>query len=264
MPGWQMASSVFASPTDARFFAFNLTEHTFEWWRKNDSYSDTMDEDEVIIKDIADISNLLEFVYLNCEKLRDKDDLAKAFAKLFNSDPVANPPPKKKRKKDENTPHLINVAALKKKLDAMHPKPQFNAMNFIDQSMSVPSAKVMYSKWEAAGGKALPYDTTVKVKLGKIPKTSWGVKAEMTEWEAKSAKMHEEMAAELQKEIDEEILAKLMATYQTHLHEEAKQKSWFAYDKATKGKSWGGWANGMYDHVVVKSPPYNVVDSMDY
>ena len=98
MPGWQVMSSVHQSSTDSRFFAFNLTEHTFEWWRTNDTFSDTMDEDEVPIKDLADISHLLEFVWINCEKLREKEDLAKAFAKLF-----ADPPslPKKKRKKDE-------------------------------------------------------------------------------------------------------------------------------------------------------------------
>ena len=289
---------LFRSPTDARFFAFNLTEHTFEWWRKNDTYSDTMDEDEVVIKDIADISNLLEFVYLNCEKLRDKDDLAKAFAKLF-ADP--EPKPKKKRKKDDGSAAKISVAKIKQAADyiAKHTKPTFNPMMFIEE-MSQPKASVFYKdlakdftqeQYDKYYEKAL-YATSeaelavlyskinglhgpLATKLGNFinqkiknlkypPKSSWAVKEEQKYWYSQHEKLHSEMADELAKEIDKEILAKMMMQYEKYAQEKQKQQTWFAYEKAAKSKSWGGWANGMYDHVIVKSPPYNMVDSMDY
>src|ERR1035437_8078015 len=73
MTGWIVGSSVMCSPADARFFAFNITQHRFDWWRTNYTFSDTMDEDEVVIKDLADISNLLEFIYLNSETLRESE-----------------------------------------------------------------------------------------------------------------------------------------------------------------------------------------------
>ena len=97
MPGWKFALSVTHSPTDARFFAFNLTTHAFEWWRTNETFSDTMDEDEIVIKDLTDISNLLEFVWLNGDQLLNtyihpkKEKLASEFEKFFASTPPFNP-----------------------------------------------------------------------------------------------------------------------------------------------------------------------------
>lgn len=88
MPGWSLDSSVLCSPDDARIFAFQLNLHTFEWWRGNDTFSDTMDEDEVVIKDLADISHLLEFVWVNCEKLREKEDVNAKLNKLFEHFPL--------------------------------------------------------------------------------------------------------------------------------------------------------------------------------
>ena len=83
MPGWVFNSSAKSSPKDARFYIFNLSCHTFSWWRTNESLSDTMDADEVVIKDLADISHLLEFIYENTEALREKDEFVSAFGSLY-------------------------------------------------------------------------------------------------------------------------------------------------------------------------------------
>ena len=92
MPGWEFGCAALNTKVkypNERFFVFNLTQKHFDWWRTNDSFSDTMDEDEVVIKDLADISYLLEFVYLNCDNLREKDDLNAAYESFFG-----HPPPK--------------------------------------------------------------------------------------------------------------------------------------------------------------------------
>ena len=67
MPGWYY--EVYG-PADSRFYQFSLTYKWFRYLRPDDSFSDTMDADEVVIKDLADISNLLEFINANTETLR--------------------------------------------------------------------------------------------------------------------------------------------------------------------------------------------------
>jgi|FAXJ01.1.fsa_nt_gi hypothetical protein len=85
MPGWVFNSSAKSSPKDARFYIFNLSCHTFSWWRTNESLSDTMDADEVVIKDLADISHLLEFIYENTEALRHQSECVNAFGSLYGN-----------------------------------------------------------------------------------------------------------------------------------------------------------------------------------
>ena len=86
MPGWVFNNnSIINSPADARFFIFNLSCHTFDWWRTNESLSDTMDADEVVIKDLADISHLLEFIYENTEALRHQSECVNAFGSLYGN-----------------------------------------------------------------------------------------------------------------------------------------------------------------------------------
>lgn len=114
MPGWQFCSSVSCSPTSARFFCFNLSHRTFEWWRTNDTFSDTMDEDEIIIKDTADISRLLEFIYLNDEKLRDPTSDTGSIWNLpqtpYASEPVWYAPAgTKKPRPTKNKPNMANM-----------------------------------------------------------------------------------------------------------------------------------------------------------
>ena len=71
MPGWKMENgSLFGGYFNTRIFAFDMTNKTFVELRPNNSYSDTMDGDEIIIKDLADISELLEYIFLNGETLR--------------------------------------------------------------------------------------------------------------------------------------------------------------------------------------------------
>ena len=53
MPGWLFSFNVGAAPSAARFFTFNLTTKVFNWWRTNQTFSDTMDEDEVVIHPVA-------------------------------------------------------------------------------------------------------------------------------------------------------------------------------------------------------------------
>jgi hypothetical protein len=135
---------------------------TFEWWRTNDTFADTMDEDEVVIKDLADISYLLEFVYLNSEKLRDKVDLNAEFNKFFSVGAQQPEPPPKKRKKDETSAHKINVANLEKKLKEFQKdfhKPSFNPMVFVEESMSMPSANVYYKDFAPKDFTPEQYDT---------------------------------------------------------------------------------------------------------
>jgi hypothetical protein len=81
MPDWMFdtsASIAMIEHPESRFYTFNLTHRVFFWWRLNTTFSDTQDADEVPVKDLADISNLLEFVYLNAEKLREKPTKLKA------------------------------------------------------------------------------------------------------------------------------------------------------------------------------------------
>lgn len=73
MPGWSF--NVAIGVPAFRFYTFNLTARTFLWWRSNDTFSDTEDIDEVPIKDMADISYLLEFIHVNAESLREKPSL---------------------------------------------------------------------------------------------------------------------------------------------------------------------------------------------
>jgi hypothetical protein len=85
MDGWSLDSNLYLVPPECRIFAFNLSLKRFEWWRSTASYSDTMDEDEFVINTLADISWLLEFVYLNaerCESAPKPPDFANG---LFNS-----------------------------------------------------------------------------------------------------------------------------------------------------------------------------------
>jgi len=72
MPGWSLSSEIKSVwfNIDERMLAFNLTTHRFEYWRSNESYSDTMDADEMVINNLEDISRLLEFVYLNADRLK--------------------------------------------------------------------------------------------------------------------------------------------------------------------------------------------------
>lgn len=69
IPGWSVLLNVDCAPKEARFFSFNFQSKYFSYHRSNDTYSDTMDSDEVVIKDLADISYLLEFIYQNCESM---------------------------------------------------------------------------------------------------------------------------------------------------------------------------------------------------
>lgn len=75
MPGWTLSSGLKygGTLTNARIYCFDLTNRIFAYWRSNNSYSDTMDEDEVIINNLEDISTLLEFVYLNADRLEVED-----------------------------------------------------------------------------------------------------------------------------------------------------------------------------------------------
>jgi len=131
MPGWIFAHNISNCPTDARFFAFDLTYHTFNWWRTNTTFSDTMDEDEMPIKDLADISNLLEFVWVNGENLRTKYIA-----------PDYNPPPKKKRKKTEEEEVEDLSEAFQKFFNAPK-KPTAEEIVQI-QPMNLPKASVFY------------------------------------------------------------------------------------------------------------------------
>jgi hypothetical protein len=267
MEGWTFCSSVQASPTDARFYAFNLTNRTFEWWRQNNTFSDTMDEDEVAIKDLADISYLLEFVYLNAENLRAKEDLNAAFQAFFGLSDPTPPPPPKKRKKDNEPYYKPNLAKMAQKLKGIHPKPDFNPMVFVEK-MNEPSANVYYKDFATDSGKALPYEATTKIKLGKIPKTSWAAEEEKKYLYHQQQKLHEQMVADIQKEIDKEILAELMKQYGKNVQEAKTAKTWWGYDQAVKQqKHWKMKFNsipGAEGLMVNTSMPYNMVDSMDY
>ena len=50
MPGWMFvhaASLVMSNGPEERFFCFNLTQKLFDWWRANNTFSDTMDEGQI-------------------------------------------------------------------------------------------------------------------------------------------------------------------------------------------------------------------------
>lgn len=161
MPNWIMGSSVHTSPTDARFYCFNLTTHVFSWYRQNDTYSDTMDEDEIVINDLADISHLLEFVYLNAEALR-----------VSYTKPVVVDPPKKRKKKEES-PIAEELEKMIKKMvhHDLYSDPYEEVMKI--QPMDMPKANVFYKDYVAPyGGKSKPYEASPKVKLSKYP--YWG------------------------------------------------------------------------------------------
>ena len=269
MPGWTFgdaASNAKVNHPEARIFVFNLTVCTFDWWRTNDSLSDTMDGDEVIVKDLADISNLLEFVYQNCESLRPEPDLAEAFKKFFAmGDPA--PPPKKRKESESQT--KINVSKLEAKLKEYEKAgngPVFNPMMFIEE-MPQPKAKVYYKDFVEAGGKALQFKTTVKVKLGKIPKSSWGAEEEKA-YQVSQQQLHEKMAADVAAEIDKEVLADILKSYEKYAKEAHAKKTQTWYSEASKQQAWGhGWKyspNPAYEGIMIKAPPYHMVDSMDY
>lgn len=90
MPEWTFDNLVTIANPDSRFYTFNLSIRKFYWWRDNDTLSDTQDEDETPIRDLADISHLLEFIYLNGETLRAKPekkgfDIKELYKKLLES-----------------------------------------------------------------------------------------------------------------------------------------------------------------------------------
>ena len=288
MPGWVMGSGIYNSPTNARFFVFNLTVSTFDWWRTNESFSDTMDEDEVAIKDLADISHLLEFVYLNSERLRDKVDLNAEFNKFFGHTPT---PPPKKRKKDETSAHKINISNLEKKLKEFQTKPDFNPMMFIEE-MPQPKAQVYYKdfapkedltpeQYDTYYDKALHatcegeliglYNKTaglhgpLATKLGHFinqkiknlkypPKTSWAAEEE-------NPYLHSSL-------IDKEVMAKILIDYEKYAKEAQAKKTQAWYTEASCQSKPGskGWSyhSPSYGGVMVKSPPYDMIYSMDY
>ena len=131
MPGWTYESSAICAEKEhpeSRFFTFDLTQKNFMWWRKNDTFSDTEDADEVIIKDMADISHLLQFVYDNSDELRKNLVPTSIFGNIYGT-PVGiidsissatNPcgeHKKKKRKKDESKPYgTVDLHMLYQKL----------------------------------------------------------------------------------------------------------------------------------------------------
>ena len=153
MPGWLLCSSVHASLTDARFYCFNLTMHTFEWWRANDSYADTMDEDDVVIKDLADISHLLEFVWLNGEALRGQHF-------------VVDPP---KKRKEADGPSL---AKMKAKMKIMAESLYHPSTPVFIQPMDMPTGNVFYKDLNYPsyyGGKSKLYGASAAVKTNTFP-----------------------------------------------------------------------------------------------
>ena len=173
MPGWMIGGAALnakAEYPEERIFIFNLTLHTFDWWRDNTTFSDTMDKDEVVIKDLADISYLLEFIYENTERLREKEDLNAAFVsqEFFWSDWQEPEPPKKRKKeapiypKDfvnenddagtEETPLISKfqgqvIEAGKNIFLKTHPK--FNPMEFIKiEERPFPKANMLYKDFK--------------------------------------------------------------------------------------------------------------------
>ena len=245
MPGWMMGSAALNAKVqypEERIFVFNLTLHTFDWWRSNTSFSDTMDEDEVVIKDLADISHLLEFVYENTESLREKEDLAAAFAAFFEK-PSATPPPKKRKKDEPVYPKIktLNLAHIEKKLKEASKHMVFNPMNFIKiEEMPHPKAKVFYKDLSKKVAEECP-----------PPKHSWGMDEEM-----------------------EMLMAEKMKVYYEYCMEKKTAATQKNYDKASKvwGKGWKYEHNPEYEGIMIKSPPYPYQqwekyfphDSMDY
>lgn len=191
MPGWAFCGSVYASPTDARFFCFNLSLHTFEWWRKNETYSDTMDEDEVAIKDLADISRLLEFVYENSESLR----LPKATIPL----------PPKKRKKDKEYDMEWMAKKLMEAAKNMPAPPMIKAADFPHvQPMQYPKGQVFYMDY-------VTQVTPVKAKPTKL-KAKWAPDEEQKLESLMDDDMVSKLAEEIKSEIDADILAQMLKT----------------------------------------------------
>lgn len=101
MPPWKMVGNAFHAPSNARFFNFNLTTREFVWHRSNESFADTMDEDEFVIHDVAEMSWLLEFVFLNCDTMRQPHGLN--LEKLKQKLDEFNKPPKKRKQKSKTT-----------------------------------------------------------------------------------------------------------------------------------------------------------------
>jgi len=261
MPGWQVMSSVHQSSTDSRFFCFNLTEHSFEWWRTNDTFSDTMDEDEVIIKDIADISYLLEFVWVNGEQLRVKGvDLKAAFEEFFGSN-WKKPEPKKRKKADEPTAHHINITNLENKLKEFESKPEFNPIMFIE-GIPYPDANVFYKDLSAQVAKA---------KECPSPEMLWYAKEEA--WYA-NQQQEQQNNKKMAAEIDKEVMAKIIIEYEKYTEQTQKEETQKAYDKAACGVWDHGWdyspIPGAKGLMVKTLSPYpfakfdNNSNSMDY
>ena len=85
MPGWTITNDIKSMyGHHRRMYSFNLTSRVFSYWRNNETYSDTLDEDEVIINNLEDISTLLEFVYLNADRLEVEDTVAKPHSSYTN------------------------------------------------------------------------------------------------------------------------------------------------------------------------------------
>lgn len=128
MPPWKMVGNASFAPSDARFFAFNLSSYDFIWLRENDSYDDTMDEENnYVIRNTADISWLLEFIALNNALLRTPTglNLSKIKKKLEELD-------KQYKKKEEYKSSCPNIS--KDLMDAL----------MAIQLMDMPAGKVFY------------------------------------------------------------------------------------------------------------------------
>ena len=241
MPGWTLSSNVSSSPTDARFFVFNLTLHTFMWWRTNQSFSDTMDEDDIIIKDLADISHLLEFVFLNGDRLRKLPTISEEFESFFGTNLFPTDPPQKKQRPPSGAetpalpkPHKLNMSHVAQKLKEAsdyvhkhtHSNSMFSPIDFIKiEEMPLPKAKVFYKDLSKKVAKECP-----------PPKHSWGIDEEM-----------------------EALMAEKMKVYYEYCMEK-KQKE--AYDP--QKNQWYGHESKQHEGIMIKSSPYNVFDDYGY
>lgn len=95
MPPWKAVGNAIFASSDSRFFSFNLTTYDFVWRRSNESYDDSMDEENTfVIHDTADMSWLLEFIALNQATFRKYSglNLEKLKQKLDEYQKKANPP----------------------------------------------------------------------------------------------------------------------------------------------------------------------------
>jgi hypothetical protein len=249
MPGWMMGGAALNAKSqnpEARFFVFNLTLHTFDWWRTNTSFADTMDEDDVVINNIADISHLLEFVFLNGDRLRKLPTISEEFEAYFGNPPVPATPSKKQRPPSgAETPvlpklHKLNMSHVAQKLKEAsdyvhkhtHSNSMFSPMDFIKiEEMPLPKAKVFYKDLSKKVACECPPPKPVHPA-----KHSWGYDEEM-----------------------EALMAEKMKVYYEYCMEK-KQKE--AYDP--QKKQWYGHESKQYEGIMIKSSPYNVFDDYGY